>query len=451
MDRGWGGETPRSGIFDVHAASTAVPRQGDSPRNQRGYPQVVSLTASMHRLVAAQPATGPKARPRSWPSPIVDAAIAVVALAGSLALLAHGRGLGLPRHGGGNLDATHIALVAAATLPLLAWRRAPLAVFAATAAASLALAGIGNVIWPPLGPAAALYLYASSRQSAARWSPHGTGVAAVLLLAYLGAAVAVIGFAGNDLVHAGVACAVAWYAGEHTRLRRDQIADLQQRAARAEQDATRERQLAVAEERARIARDLHDSAGHALNVIAVRAGAARLRYGEGSGRALTALAAIEDLARETVADIDRFVGALRTSDTGANAVETPHGLASLDTLATQHRSSGLRVTIDRLGAGPIGAATDQAAYRILQEALTNAARHGTGDARITLTVNDRWLDITVTNPIDAHRPAEPDPGAGHGLVGMRERATLLGGTLTAGRFDGVFRVHARIPQPGCRV
>jgi signal transduction histidine kinase len=212
-----------------------------------------------------------------------------------------------------------------------------------------------------LGPATALYLLASSRDGATPWTPCGAVVVVVLVIGCLGAGVAVIGFAGSDLLHAGLACAAASFAGERTRLRGDQIADLSRRATRAEQDAARERQLAVAEERARIARDLHDSAGHALNVIAVRAGAARLRHRQDPDRSLSALSGIEQIVRETVADIDQFVGTLRRRDAAADAadmdaadgagetVETPHGLASLATLVAKHEATGLRVTGERAG------------------------------------------------------------------------------------------------------
>ncbi len=281
----------------------------------------------------------------------------------------------------------------------------PLGVFALPTSASIVLAGIGSVIWPALGPTTALlYLLASSRGDAAPWTPRSAVVVVVLHIIYLGAGVAALVFAGSDLIHAGLAFAAAWFAGERIRLRREQMTELRRRGVLAEQQAARERQLAVAEERARIARDLHDSAGHALNVIAVRAGAARLRHDREPGRSRTALAAIEDIALQTVADIDQFIGTLRAGDTPAGVVEAPAGLASLGALLAQHTAAGLRVAVTRSGtARPIGAAPGQAAYRILQEALTNAARHGTGTARVELGYGETALQITVTNPVRADR------------------------------------------------
>ncbi len=408
----------------------------------------MSLTAGVHRLVAARPWQARSAGARSGPPRLVDVAIATAALAGSLALVTHGGGLAGAVHSRtSTLDAARVVLVTLATVPLVAWRRSPLGVFALTVSASIALAAAGIVIWPPLGPATALYLRASSRDEAAPWTPRSAGVVMVLLIAYLGAGMAALGFAGSDLIHAGLAYVAAWFAGERTRLRREQLTELRQRAVLAEQQTARERQLATAEERSRIARDLHDSAGHALNVIAVRAGAARLRHDREPERSRTALAAIEDIARQTVADIDQFIGTLRADDAPAGVVDAPPGLASLGALLAQHTAAGLRVTVTRTGtARAIGAAPDQAAYRILQEALTNAARHGTGTASVELGYGETALQITVTNPVQAG--LRPAAGRGHGVIGMHERAALLGGQLAAGRAGDTFRVDARIPYAG---
>ena len=132
--------------------------------------------------------------------------------------------------------------------------------------------------------------------------------------------------------------------------RREQLAELRDRALRAEREAERERLLAVAEERARIARDLHDSAGHAISVIAVRAGAARLRHQQDPDRSLVALEAIEELARQTAAEIDQLVGTLRDGGSANGVVEGPPSLASLETLVAHHQAAGLEVTLDTAGA-----------------------------------------------------------------------------------------------------
>ncbi|MGH3082417.1 MAG: sensor histidine kinase, partial [Gaiellaceae bacterium] len=189
----------------------------------------------------------------------------------------------------------------------------------------------------------------------------------------------------------------------------------------------------------RIARDLHDSAGHAINVILVHAGAARLLAEKDPARSRAALATIETLARETLGEIDQLVGALRDDE---ERTQSPIGLAALDTLVKRHRDAGLEVDIEVSGdRRALPPATDQAAYRILQESLTNALRHGAGRAHVTLAYDDDELEIQVDNPARRDGPA----GAGHGIVGMRERASLLGGTVEYESTNGRFRVRARLP------
>ena len=396
-------------------------------------------TATANRSFAFGPRSG-------W---IFDVAIAAAALAGSLALVSHG-GVPVSHSGSGALDLVSVVLVACATVPLVAWRRSPFGVFVLTASATVLLAALAYPVGLPLGPTAALYFLAASRDAASPWTRRTTAAVGGFFVAYLGAtSAAEVAFPGKELFHTSLAWAVAWFAGERTRLRHEQMAVLEERAARAERDAERDRLLAVAEERARIARDLHDSAGHAINVIAVRAGAARLRHHDDPDRSLLALEAIEDTARQTAGEIDQFVGTLRSNGSGNGAVETPPGLASLNALIAHHAETGLDVVFETAGPPrPLGSAADQAAYRILQEALTNAARHGAGTARVELEFGDTAFECTVTNPVPAGRSQRSN--GGHGLVGMRERATLLGGTLDAERANGAFRVHARIPYRGQR-
>lgn len=399
----------------------------------------MSSTATAHRLFAARPRSGA----------LVDVAIAAAALLGSLALLSR-HGIVSSKLGASELDWVGGLLAAASAVPLVAWRRVPRGVFALTASASVVLGGLGYSIWLPLGPTAALYLLAASRDEADPWSSRDTGTVLALFLAYLGASALGDGdFPGIELLHTGMAWAVAWFAGERTRLRREHVAELRERALHAEREAERERLLAVAEERARIARDLHDSAGHAINVIALRAGAARMRHDADPGRSRAALEAIEELARQTAAEIDQIVGTLREGSPPNGVVDAPVGLASLDTLIAHQAAAGLKVTLDTAGAPrPLGPATDQAVYRILQEALTNAARHGAGSARIELAFGDEGVALAVTNPVPAD--AVPASGGGHGLIGMRERAALLGGSLDTERANGVFCIRARIPYGGHR-
>jgi signal transduction histidine kinase len=385
-----------------------------------------------HRLFATRPRSGA----------LIDAAIAAAALAGSLAQLSHG-GIAGSQTGPGELDWASGALAACSTVPLLAWRRAPSAVFAFTASATVLLGGLGYPIALPLGPTTALYLLAASRDEEDSRTRRSTGTVVALFLAYLGATALGDGrFPGSELLHTGLAWAVAWFAGERTRLRREHLAELRERALRAEREGERERRLAVAEERARIARDLHDAAGHAINVIALRAGTARLR--QDPERSQAALEAIEELARKTVGEIDQIVGTLRDRGLANGAIDAPPGLASLDTLVARHDAAGLHVSVASEGEPrPLESAVDQAAFRILQEALTNAARHGTGAARVELAFGDAALELTISNA--AAGESAPRSNGGHGLIGMRERATMVGGRFDAGQTNATFRVRAELP------
>jgi signal transduction histidine kinase len=368
-----------------------------------------------------------------------DAALAVAVFALSLGLLAasgtdHANAVDVPR----------VLLTALASLPLVARRASPLGVFVLMGVASAVLRGIAEPAGPPLGPTVALYFVAAgSDESRAR-----IRLTLVLAVALLVAHVIAIGLNDGDLSSTPVAFGVvvwggAWLAGERARLRRERMAELEQRALRAEREAERDRRLAAAEERTRIARDLHDSAGHAINVILVHAGLGRMRAEHDPGARET-FETIEDVARQTVADIDQMVAALR-EDASGRAVEPPPGLAALETLAQRHRAAGLDVATGIRGdRRPLSPSVDRGAYRILQEALTNAARHGAGSAEIDVAFDPSALEITVANPVRPDHSAR-DTRGGHGLVGMRERAALLGGSVETTVREGRFCLHARLP------
>jgi signal transduction histidine kinase len=382
--------------------------------------------------------------------PLVDAAIAVVVFGLSLAILAAGGEFGESHAEARGLDAPAIALAALASLPLAGRRRAPLAVFALTAAASAALNGLGYPPGPPLGPTIALYFLAVSPQQTRVPTRLTAATVGALFVVHVGA----VGLARSEfptvpLLFGALVWGAAWVFGDRVRMRRERVAELEERALRAERESERERRLAAAEERTRIARDLHDSAGHAINVILVQAGAARLLSEKDPERARTALETIEEVARETVEDIDQLVRVLR-DDGGslepASGVEPPLGLAALDTLAQRHRAAGLQLTVAVDGSRRnLAQGVDRAAYRILQEALTNAARHGNGSADVDVVFGSSALELTVTNPVS---PGWVVREGGHGIVGMRERTALLGGSLQAGLADGRFAVRARLPYAG---
>ncbi len=375
---------------------------------------------------------------------LADAGIAVGVLALSLALLAAGGSADDTR----DLDPLGVFLAALASLPLAARRHAPpLAIFAFTASASAVLNGLGYALGPPLGPTVALFFLALDPAETRAGLRLAAATVVGLFIVHVGAA----GIGEDELpvvplLFGTVVWGGAWVLGDRVRQRRARLTELVERVQRAERETERERRLAAAEERTRIARDLHDSAGHAINVILVQAGAARLLQEQDPTRTRAALETIEDVARETLREIDQLVRVLREDgSTNGSHVEPPPGLAALETLAERHRASGLAVTVrfegDRRHLAP---AVDRAAYRILQEALTNAARHGGGSANVEVVFGLEALELTATNP----SPRTVTQGDGHGLVGMRERTELLGGSFDAAAVDGVFRVRASLPYDG---
>jgi len=370
----------------------------------------------------------------------IDIGIALVVFTMTLLLMASGGVSG--DEDARNFDLTAVVLAAFASFPLLARRRAPLAVFAVTATASAAFNVLGYPPGPPIGPTVALYFVGLSPAA----TRTGLRLTAALIVGFFIVHVAAAGIGRDEFpivpaLFGALVWGGAWVFGDRVRMRRQRMTELEERARRAERETERERQLAAAEERTRIARDLHDSAGHAINVILVQAGAARLLAEKDPERSRTALATIETVARETLGEIDALVRALREDE---DAVEPP-GLAALDTLVKRHRDAGLEVDVLVNGARqPLGPAVDQAAYRILQESLTNALRHGNGSAKIALTYAGDALEIGVTNPSPTPGPAD----VGHGIVGMRERASLLGGSVAFESMNGVFRVRARLPYGG---
>jgi signal transduction histidine kinase len=373
-----------------------------------------------------------------------DLAVAVVSFGLTLAVLASGH------DSSRSIDALGVVLAAISCFPLIARRSWPLGAFVLTAAASTALAGLDYALGPPFGPTVALFFVAADD----RTRLHSVRTALVVLgvfAVHVGAAASPYsGFPTSPVLFGIVVWGGAWMIGDQVRQRRRRRVELEERLRRAEQESARERRLAAAEERTRIARDLHDSAAHAINVILLQAGAARLLQEREPAAVRAALSTIEDVARETIGEIDLLVRGLREDDEvqEPQAVEPPMGLAALDTLAERYRAGGLAIDVhvdDR--PRPLPRGLDQAAYRIVQESLTNAARHGDGEARVGVHYGDRALELTIANPVPA-AAGSGAPTGGHGILGMQERASLLGGTLDAGRDGEGFLVRARLPYTG---
>jgi len=240
---------------------------------------------------------------------------------------------------------------------------------------------------------------------------------------------------------------VGWLAGENARARRSYALALAERAA--ERERERARRTAV-EERARIARELHDVVAHAMSVIAVRSGVARMISGTQPDQATEALGIIETISRQSLGELRRIVAVLRQAEEpdGEELGPAP-GLAALSELVSQIAAAGVRVEVCVDGeARPLPPTEDLTAYRIAQEALTNVVRHsGAATANLWVRYQPGAVEIECVDLGGQHpRP----PGAelangGHGIVGMRERVALYGGELSAGPTGRGFRVLARIP------
>jgi signal transduction histidine kinase len=231
--------------------------------------------------------------------------------------------------------------------------------------------------------------------------------------------------------HAGVALAVA--AGSSVRLTYLVNAKI------AEANEARARQTA-ADDRREIARDVHDVVAHTLAITMLHITAARMAVRRSSpADAEEALAEAERHGRASLADIRRIVRVLRADQTALDPAQP--GLADVEALAESYRVAGLPVRLSLTVPEDAGTAAQLAVYRVLQEALANAARHGSGPATVDLSVSGGSVTLRVRNPV----PGEAAPGRGSGLVGMRERITAAGGTIDAGVRDGSWVVRAVVP------
>ncbi|GAA2621527.1 sensor histidine kinase [Dactylosporangium fulvum] len=376
---------------------------------------------------------------------LVDGGIAAITLAIAVSTLAVG-GLGTPSPQSTPLDALGVVLAVVASVPLALRERAPVTVYVVVGVASLTLMMLNYPLDFPLGAAIGGY------GVAVRYSGGSDLVRRSALAAVVGfGPLLVVSYqlAGDDLTRISVELTflavmfvAIWITGDRSRLRRERIVTLEERAARTEREVEREHRLAAAQERTRIARELHDSAGHAISVILVQAGAARLLHERDPERSKRALATIEDVARGTMDEIGRLVRALR--EDGQSDL-TPAGPAAIDDLLDGFRSGGLALTSRIVGSpGAVPRSVASAAYRILQEALTNATRHGDGSADVTVRFAPEAVEITVTNP--TRTTATPPTTGGHGIVGMRERAVLLGGTLQAKASGSLYELSACLPH-----
>jgi signal transduction histidine kinase len=326
-----------------------------------------------------------------------------------------------------------------AVMGALAWRRRfPIGVLAFVVAGMLVLDSDGQFSVFAAGVIAAFTAGAEVDPPRA-WA----GLALAVVPFWIG--FAVIGGGVSDFVAVTVLYGGSWVLGQTLRERAQRNAVLAERADRAEREREAEAARAVAEERARIARELHDVVSHAISVVTVQTQAVRRRLGPDHAREVDDLRAVEAAARQAMAEMRRLFGVLRADGERPSLAPQP-GLDQLDRLVAETRTDGVPVeTVVEGEAVPLPPGLDLAAYRIIQEALTNARKHAPG-GRVTvrLCFGDRDLDVVVEDT-GAAVPPDADSG-GLGLVGMRERASLYGGALDAGPMaGGGYAVRARLP------
>jgi signal transduction histidine kinase len=269
-----------------------------------------------------------------------------------------------------------------------------------------------------------------SAAAVARWAPPYIGLSHWI-------SVGLVAFAGSSLA--------AWVLGDSMRYRRGYYAALEDRAARLERERDAQAQIAAAAERARIARELHDVIAHNVSVMVVQADGASYALDTSPERARQALGAIASTGRQALAEMRRMLGVLRSDDGETGVVPLP-GIGQLGELLEQTRASGLAVSFTVQGVpGSLPGGLALAAYRIIQESLTNTRKHGgpRASARVLLRYCEDVLMLQITD--DGKGVAVAD-GAGHGLTGMRERVALYNGTLRTGPLPGGgYQVTATLP------
>jgi signal transduction histidine kinase len=330
-----------------------------------------------------------------------------------------------------------VALALGHNTPLALRRRAPLGVLAAMAVTAIltVLLAIPVVV---LGPAVLVGVYTVGAQCESRRARQ----ALVAVLVVMAAVVSAGGMRADTVVSDAVALTVAFYLGDRAqRAARDA-----QRVRAAAADAVRQ---AAAEERLRIARELHDVVAHAMSVIAVQAGTGRFVIEESPDVARDALATIEATSRDALQEMRRLLSVLRDDEEPSALAPSPT-LDDITPLVDVTERAGVRVTVRTTGAPrPLPSGVDLCAYRIVQEALTNVRKHArAAHATVTVSYAPTALELEVVD--DGVGDLGPC-AAGHGHVGMRERVALYGGSLEVGAANDVgYRVVATFPLAGAR-
>jgi signal transduction histidine kinase len=338
----------------------------------------------------------------------------------------------------------HALFVLLITLPLAWRRRAPLLVLCVVLGAAT-LEGVALANFPSWEPFVALIVavYSVGAHCKRREALLGGGITFAVI--FFGELAHTVSGDGSFDIGAFVVLGVAWFVGRALRRWRLEAVELGSRAQRLEREREQAARLAAAEERARIARELHDVVAHAVSVIVVQAqGAQRVLVGE-QEPVRTALGSIESSGRQALVELRRMLGILRRGDEDL-ALAPQASLRHLDGLVEHVREAGMPVDLRIEGEPePLPPGLDVSAYRIVQEALTNALKHA-GPARASVVVRYGADELELEIADDGRTSGKGD-GTGHGLVGMRERVAVVGGVLESGaRPGGGFIVRARLPH-----
>ncbi|WP_298889759.1 histidine kinase [uncultured Serinicoccus sp.] len=339
-------------------------------------------------------------------------------------------------------DLVSTALTVIAVAPLASRRSRPLAALAACSIGLLGLmAGEYVVAVAPVGVLIAFY--SVTAWGTVRAARHGLVVVAAVVVAT--ALLRPVDLSLEGVAVNGALLVVGLVLGTGVKERR-LLHEAQVAAALRDLDLERERaDRASLEERLRISRELHDVLGHAMSVMVVQAGVAQHLLSARPDEAAAALARIADTGRSSMHELRRLLSVIREGDPSTHSAHGLVGLDDLPALASGMAAAGLPVALDCSIDGDVPAGIELAAYRIIQEALTNTLRHA-GSATVSVTLQRRGDDLLIDIVDDGRGGAPSVRGSGRGLAGMRERVAVYGGELTTGpRRLGGYRVHARIP------
>lgn len=341
-----------------------------------------------------------------------------------------------------------VAVVSCGVLPFR--HRAPLVAIAITTVSGVLVAPLGLLLSPLIVAPAVITAYSYSLT--ARTERRAAGAVLLVSVVLLVASTPLFGgVSWQDASRMGSVAAfplVAGVLGHSVRNRRAYLAAVEERARRAEESRDSEARRRVAEERVRIARELHDLVAHQITLANAQATVAAHLFDIRPEQTRKSLGELVETTGHALDELRSTVGLLRQSGDTAGPAEPAPGLSGLPTLLDSFRRAGLEVSVRQDGtARPLSPGVDLTAYRIVQEALTNVTKHaGTGSARVRLVWEHERVILTIAD--EGGGVSAPERPPGYGLIGMRERATAVGGQLSAsGRPEGGFLVRAELPLP----